>query len=227
VQYRFGSFVLDYGTRQLLLDGGEVHLSPKAFDLLTILIDNRPRVVSKADLLEQLWPSTFVEETNLAGLVTEIRRGLGDSAAQPVFVRTIYRFGYRFVGEILAGETVTAPSAPGSRPCLVFENRQVALMEGPNVVGRAPDATIQCEAAGVSRHHARLVLAHGEAILEDLGSKNGTYLRDERVTSARLSDGDEIRLGTARLTFCLEPPLAPTATVATVPDATATNKSSN
>ncbi|MEO5898437.1 MAG: FHA domain-containing protein [Vicinamibacterales bacterium] len=225
MQYHFGGYVLDAGTRQLLFEGAEVHLSPKAFDLLTTLIDNRPRVVSKAELLEQLWPSTFVEETNLAGLVAEIRRGLVDSATRPTFVRTVYRFGYRFVGEVIARETVIAPRATGSRPCLVFDNRQVALMEGANIVGRAPDAAIQCDAAGVSRHHARIVPAHGEAILEDLGSKNGTYLRDDRVTSARLLDGDEIRLGTARLTFCLEPPFAATDTVATTPTEKSTTKS--
>ena len=80
VSYRFGRFVLDCDTRQLLRDGSEVHLSPKAFELLAILLANQPRAVSKTELQERLWPSTFVEETNLAGLVAEIRRALGDSA---------------------------------------------------------------------------------------------------------------------------------------------------
>jgi hypothetical protein len=168
--------------------------------------------VSKAELQERLWPSTFVEETNLAGLVAEIRRALGDSATQPVFLRTVYRFGYRFIGEVVDAEgSLAAPAA--LRPWVVFENRQTMLLEGANVIGRAPDATIQCEAAGVSRHHARIVVSRGEATLEDLGSKNGTYLHRERVTSARLSDGDEIRLGTARLTFRMNVPLSPTETV--------------
>ena len=91
------------------------------------------------------------------------------------------------------------------------------LLEGANVIGRATDATIQCDATGVSRHHARIVVSKGEATLEDLGSKNGTYLRSQRITSARLSDGDEIRLGTASLTFRIKPPLGPTETVATDP----------
>src|SRR5688572_26940475 len=99
VVYRFGRFVLDYDTRQILADGGEIHLSPKAFELLALLLANRPRAVSKTELQERLWPSTFVEETNLAGLVAEIRRALDDSATEPVFVRTVYRFGYRFVGD--------------------------------------------------------------------------------------------------------------------------------
>lgn len=212
MSYRFGPFVLDTETRQLLLDGAEVHLSPKAFELLTILLGSRPRAVSKAELQERLWPSTFVEETNLAGLVAEIRRALGDSAVRPVFVRTVYRFGYRFVGETV--ERGEPPAVPGSpRPILVVENREMVLLEGANVVGRAPDATIRCDAAGVSRYHARILVSHGEATIEDLGSKNGTYLQGGRIASARLSDGDVIRLGTARLTFRIASPLGPTETV--------------
>jgi DNA-binding winged helix-turn-helix (wHTH) protein len=225
VAYRFGRFMLDYDARQLLLDADEVHLTPKAFELLAVLLRNRDRVMSKAELQERLWPSTFVEETNLAGLVAEIRRAIGDSATSPGFLRTMYRIGYRFVGEVV--ETRAAgPAVPsGSRPCLVVENRVALLLEGLNVIGRAPDATIQCDAAGVSRHHARILVSEGEATLEDLGSKNGTYLQGTRITSARLSNGDEIRLGTALLTFRTEPPIGPTETVVTTADDGSTSES--
>jgi DNA-binding winged helix-turn-helix (wHTH) protein len=212
VSYRFGRFVLDCDTRQLLGDGEEVHLSPKAFELLTVLLENRPRAMSKAELQERLWPSTFVEEANLAGLVAEIRRALDDSATQPAFLRTVYRFGYRFVGDVLADSAAPRASS-GPRPCLIFQDRQFVLLEGANVIGRAPDAAVRCDATGVSRYHARILVVNGEATLEDLGSKNGTYLRRERVRSARLSDGDEIRLGTASLVFRLESPPGPTETV--------------
>ena len=215
VSYRFGPFTLDYGTRQLLSDADEIHLSPKAFELLTILLANRPRAVSKAELQERLWPSTFVEETNLAGLVAEIRRALADSATRPVFLRTVYRFGYRFVGEVVESDAGPRAMPAGPRPCVVFENRQTLLLEGANIIGRASDSTIQCDATGVSRHHARILVSTGEATLEDLESKNGTYLHGERIMSARLADGDEIRLGTARLTFRIKPPLGPTETVTT------------
>lgn len=211
--YRFGSFTLDGDTRQLLLNDDEIHLSPKAFELLTMLLASRPRAVSKAELQQQLWPSTFVEETNLAGLVAEIRRALHDAATTPTFVRTVYRFGYRFVGEASEGARATRTEPPRARPCLVFENRQVALMEGANVIGREPDATIQCDSPGVSRYHARIVLSNGEATVEDLGSKNGTFVKGERITSARLSDGDEIRLGAVSLIFRMAPPTHPTETV--------------
>ena len=225
VSYCFGQFVLDYDTRQLLLDGQEIHLSPKALEFLAILLKNRSRAVSKTELQERLWPSTFVEETNLAGLAAEIRRALGDSATNPEFVRTVYRFGYRFVGEVVESGAPARAVLSGPRPCLLFEDRQAPLMEGANVIGRAPDATIQCDVAGVSRHHARILVSKGEATLEDLGSKNGTYLQRKRISSARLSDGDEIRLGKACLTFRVEPPLGPTETVVTDPNEPFTDES--
>lgn len=213
VSYHFGRFALDYGTRQLLVDGREIRLSPKALELLTILLQNRPRAVSKADLQERLWPSTFVEETNLAGLVAEIRRALGDSATQPAYVRTVHKFGYRFVGDVVEREAVRAPTPPGPQLSVTFDNRRSVLLDGANVIGRAPDATIVCDAAGVSRYHARILVASGTATIEDLGSKNGTFVRGERAVSAGLSDGDEIRLGAARLTFRIQSPLEPTDTV--------------
>ena len=214
VPHRFGDFTFDYETRQLLHGHDEIHLSPKAFELLGILIVSRPRAVSKTELLERLWPETFVEETNLAGLVAEIRRALDDSATRPTFLRTVYRFGYRFVGDVIEAAPVSQAKGPGARMCLVVEKRQVALLEGVNVIGRAPDATIQFDVTGVSRHHARILVSKGEATLEDLGSKNGTFVGRTRVTSARLSDGDEIRLGQLTMTFRVEAPQGPTETVA-------------
>ena len=208
--YRFGRAVLDYEARQLLVDGVEMHLSPKALEMLVILIRNRSRAVPKRELLEQLWPSTFVEETNLASLAAEIRRALGDSAREPAFVRTMHRFGYRFVSDVVEGDATPAVT----RACLEFENRKLMLLEGPNVIGRAADAAIQCDVAGVSRHHARIIVSKHDVTLEDLGSKNGTYLRRQRITSARLSDGDEIRIGKASLIFRIEAVSGETETVA-------------
>lgn len=215
---RFGRFALDTDTRQLLADGSEVHLSPKAFELLVVLVRNRARAMPKAELQETLWPSTFVEETNLASLVAEIRRAMGDSAAEPAFVRTVHRFGYRFVGEVVDSPGPSAVSAHRARPFLVVDRRKKMLLDGVNVIGRAPDATIQCDVPGVSRRHARIVVSGDGATLEDLGSKNGTYVGRERVTTARLSDGDEIRVGNASLTFHVDRPLDPTETVVMDPE---------
>src|SRR5262249_15366060 len=120
VAYRFGRFVLDCDTRELRRDGAEIRVSPKAFELLAMLVRNRTRAVSKAELLEKLWPSTFVEETNLASLAAEIRRALADDASAPAFLRTIHRFGYRFVSEVAESEPALA-GRPVAKPCLIHE----------------------------------------------------------------------------------------------------------
>jgi DNA-binding winged helix-turn-helix (wHTH) protein len=214
VVYRFGDFTLDEGTRQLSVGALEVHLSPKAFELLTFLLAHRARAVSKAEVQEHLWPATFVEETNIAGLIAEIRRALRDPASSPVFVRTVYGFGYRFVAEVTEDRDAPRPLAPRVTLCLVFEGREIVLMEGVNVIGRETDATIQLDARGVSRHHARVLVSHGEATLEDLSSKNGTHVNGQRIAAAvRLSDGDDILLGTAHLKFRAASLASPTETI--------------
>jgi DNA-binding winged helix-turn-helix (wHTH) protein len=214
VKFCFDRFILDSDTRQLLHDRDEVHLSPKAFDLLLVLVDNRSRAMSRAELQKQLWPSTFVLDTNLASLIAEIRRGLGDTAEDPRFLRTIHRFGYWFIGGVRGDPVVIGSAAPAVKYWLVWETRQVPLSEGENIVGRAPDAAVWIDAPGVSRHHARIVLTGPDATVEDLGSKNGTFVGGHPVTAAyRLSDGDQIRLGSVVITFRIPPPVGSTDTV--------------
>ena len=135
--YRFAKFLLDGDTRQLFADGTEVHLSPKAFELLRILIQHRSRALAKAELQDLLWPSTFVGETNLATLVAEIRRTLGDSAQNSHFVRTVHRFGYRFVAEIREGTPTGAGAAGTARMWIALGDRRFFLSDGTFVIGRA------------------------------------------------------------------------------------------
>ena len=214
VSYRFGEFTLNTATRQLLLNDAEVHLSPKAFELLAALLANRSRAVPKAELQERLWPDTFVEETNLASLVAEIRRALRDRAAQPLFVRTVYGFGYRFIGQLSTEEIEVRASPSQARCFLASDQREMMLMEGANVIGRALDATIQIDSPGVSRYHARILVSAAGAMLEDVNSKNGTFLNGNRITTpVALADGSEIRLGTVTLTFRVASPTSRTATV--------------
>src|SRR6476620_6687881 len=98
----FGPFTLNFETRQLSRDDSEVHLSTKAFDLLTMLIRDRPNVVSKVVLQQRLWPDTFVAEANLSNLVVEIRQALDDSSREPPYIRTVHRVGYAFCGQVTA-----------------------------------------------------------------------------------------------------------------------------
>ena len=119
MQVSFGEFVLDLDSRELRRGVEPVRMSPKAFQLLEILVTNRPKALSKADLQDRLWPDTFVVEKNLANLVSEIRQALGDSPSSG-FIRTVPRYGYAFHETILedhepsACATASARSAPGS-----------------------------------------------------------------------------------------------------------------
>ena len=105
MQVRFGPFVLDSESRELLRDSSRVPLSPKAFDLLCILVAGRPKAISKGELQDRLWPATFVVEKNLANLVSEIRDAIGDDPSDPRFIRTVPRFGYAFRETVHRTET--------------------------------------------------------------------------------------------------------------------------
>ena len=113
----FGDFVLDPDARELRRGTGPVLLSPKAYQLLELLVLNRPRALSKSVLQDRLWPDTFVVDKNLVNLIAEIRLALGDDAARPRFVRTIHRFNYAFrdsIPEPSAAASLFTASAPNS-----------------------------------------------------------------------------------------------------------------
>ena len=116
MQVSFGEFVLDLDSRELRRGAEPVRLSPKAFQLLEILVTNRPKALSKADLQDRLWPDTFVVEKNLANLVSEIRQVLGDSPSSG-FIRTVPRYGYAFHETILEDHEprLAPPPAPPRR----------------------------------------------------------------------------------------------------------------
>jgi DNA-binding winged helix-turn-helix (wHTH) protein len=202
VTFRFDTFVLDEGSRQLLRGAGDVHLSPKAFDLLLHLIRTRPRAVSKTELHDHLWPDTFVTDASLGMLVTEIRTALGDKARRPRFVRTVHRFGYAFQGDVTEISDLRRTARAGIVCWLVSATRQFMLEAGENMVGRDPRAAVWLDSPGISRHHARITVEASHVLVEDLGSKNGTHVRGQPVIEPTpLADGDEIRFGSMSLMF--------------------------
>jgi DNA-binding winged helix-turn-helix (wHTH) protein len=199
---RFGEFTVDRDTRRLTRAETEIHLSPKAFELLLILVGSRPRAVSKADLQAQLWPDAFVTEANLPGLVNEIRTALGDNPRRPRFVRTLHGFGYAFDAPREDAAPQHATGSTNTTTYWILGEGRSRLVEGTNVIGRDAEANIWLDRPGISRLHARIVIGTDGATLEDLGSTNGTWLRGERVVAPTpLRDGDDIRLGPVAVTF--------------------------
>lgn len=200
MRLRFGEVTFDPEARLLLRGPEPVHLAPKSFDLLALLLRERPRALSREELIAALWPGTFVTESNLTSLVTDVRTAVGDHAKPPAFIRTHHGFGYSFSGEV-----VTEPSAKtgsGVRCWLVWGLNVLHLSGGENVLGRDPDAPVWIGDPSVSRRHARILVEGEDASLEDLGSKNGTYFGVNRIEGRiHLRDGDELRVGSVALVF--------------------------
>ncbi len=201
----FGSFVFDSATRELLRDGERLHVSPKAFDVLQLLLEKRPEVVSKAELHDRVWAGAFVGDANLTVVVAEIRQALGDDSKDARFIRTVHRVGYAFCGDARAVDSASprrARAAGAPRCWLSWNDQTLPLAAGENILGRDPRSDVWVDASGVSRRHARVFVAAGEVTIEDLGSRNGTFVKSRGVAGpVALSDGDEIELGSVVLTF--------------------------
>jgi len=167
--YRFGEFTFDCGSRLLTRGGAKKHLSPKAQQLLELLLAARPRVLSRETLYDEIWPSTFVCETNLASIVNEVRRALGDNVRASRYIRTVHGFGYAF-----CGEAATSVDRPPVTAMLLCGERRHFLREGENSVGRGQDCQVVMPEATISRRHALITVYDDTASISDLDSKNGT-----------------------------------------------------
>ncbi len=196
----FEECVLDVDQHELTRAGRVVPLSPKAFCLLEVLVERRPGVVAKTELRRRVWPDGVAGGTTLARLVNEVRSAIGDDARSGRLIRTVPRVGYAFAGTAI--EEAGLPRAQAGTCALQWGTRQVPLSPGENVIGRAADAVISVASPKVSRRHARILVAGGRATLEDLGSRNGTYLGERRIEApTELKHGDLIRIGPVLLMF--------------------------
>jgi DNA-binding winged helix-turn-helix (wHTH) protein len=200
----FRGFEFDVAARRLCRGSHEIHVTPKAFELLALLIERRPHAVAKGEIHDRLWPGTFVAEITLHSLVSELRHALGDRAGKPRIIRTKHGYGYAFISPVEESDR-PSPSAPRRLwGWLIGESARLSLFEGDNVLGRGVDDVIEVASSTVSRRHASIRLNEEEAWLEDLGSKNGTFVNDANVTGrVKLAEGDRVRLGSARFTFRL------------------------
>jgi DNA-binding winged helix-turn-helix (wHTH) protein len=202
VRVQFEEFVLDDRTRELRRDDRPVHLSPKALQLLELLIRRRPEAIPKAELMAEVWAGTHVTEASLASTVAELRAALADQKSSPRFIRTVHGFGYAFCAEAAVARAHRAGSASGTTFRLIWNRREIQLAEGENVLGRDRDAVVWLDSSTVSRRHARITITGGQAVIEDLGSRNGTWVRGRKVEAPTpLADHDELKVGSVVLVF--------------------------
>ncbi len=204
MRLKFGDFVFDRDTRELIRSGQSLSISPKAFALLDLLIECRPKAASKADIRSRLWPDVHVSDANIANLVLELRSAMADDARGPRVIRTVARFGYAFIAPVVPERSRVGMElrARGVVYRLVWGRREIALDPGDNLIGRDSGAIVWIDDESVSRRHARISIGQEGASIEDLGSKNGTYVGGDRIRGpARLNDRDVVKVGPAALTL--------------------------
>lgn len=200
--YVFGDCRFDVWSRTLERGEEALHLTPKAFEVLRILIEARPRVVPKAELMGRLWPETFVAEANLPILVGEVRQAIGDDTKASRLIKTHHAVGYAFVGDVreLTSRAAQAEAAPLA--VLTVGRRRLVLFVGENIIGRDLDVDVRLNDLSVSKRHARMMLDAAGVTIEDLQSKNGTFVNDvliDRVTG--LGTAARLRFGSLHAEF--------------------------
>jgi DNA-binding winged helix-turn-helix (wHTH) protein/TolB-like protein/tetratricopeptide (TPR) repeat protein len=138
LSYEFAAFRLDPAERRLLRDGEPVALTPKAFDLLVVLVENGGHLLSKEDLLARVWPDQFVEEGNLSFNISELRKALGEGADGRRYIETVRKKGFRFVASVEEiREAEASPAVQGEVPA---SSAQTVVEAGPRPAERSADA---------------------------------------------------------------------------------------
>jgi DNA-binding winged helix-turn-helix (wHTH) protein len=197
---RFGKFDFDPVTRRVRCEGVDIHLAPKAFELLAALLDGAPRVVSKRELHARLWPGGAVADATLVALIKQLRAALDDRDRAAPLIRTVHRVGYAL--EIsLAQREQSMPSVAAR--WLTVGQRRLSLATGENIVGRDEAASVRLDDPVVSRRHARILVSSSGAHIEDLGSKNGTFIDGQPIAAGPmpLRDGIQLAFGTVRVIY--------------------------
>jgi len=176
-----------------------VRLRPRVMEVLLYLVNRAGEVVSKSELVDAVWPGGFVADNTVTHAIQEIRAAFGDDAVAPRYVETVHRRGYRLIPS--AKEAASVPGGgtlDGARVVLRGDNCEVFLAEGENIIGRAGDAHVTVDSSKVSRRHARILVTPRGVTIEDLGSKNGTFVGSVPIDGPiPLVDGDVVRIGSA------------------------------
>src|SRR6185503_8082189 len=199
--YRFGSFILDTDQRVLFREDKPVPLTPKVFDTLLILVEKKGRIVEKDELMNRLWPDTFVEETNLTFNIKQLRKLLGDDARQPVYVETVSRRGYRFIAnveELLTDDDVGQMTRrfESSARQSAAEPEPAARAETPDQVVAAPiPASTSGEAVSAASAESLPAITSTNSLTPPRPSSRGTTapLTSVSATTAAEQEGGGIK----------------------------------
>ena len=150
--YQFDGFRVDVSERLLFKENREISLTPKVFDTLLVLLENSSHVLTKKELMEQVWPDSFVEENNLAQNISILRKALGEGNEGEPYIQTIPKRGYRFVADVKttgAGEDQTLIVRERTRARIIVEHEDdeqtralKTLIPGARVIDVSPTQVI-------------------------------------------------------------------------------------
>src|ERR1043165_483760 len=128
--YEFGRFRCDPPEHLLLCEGKPVALAPKAFEILVVLIQSKGRLLTKDQLMQQVWPDSFVEESNLTVNISALRRALGESTGGEQYIETVPKVGYRFVAPVTEIENEPSVPEPVANP-VPIEKKEILPQAAP------------------------------------------------------------------------------------------------
>ena len=194
MRLRFDDFCIDLHRRELVQAELPVAISPKAFDLLVLLLEHSPKVLLASEACAALWPDAVIDTSRINGLVQEIREAIGDSDHR--MVRTMYGRGYTFAAPVVALHEL-----PVSECRLVIGQQMHDLPIGESIIGRDARATIRIDSSTISRRHACITIDSDRAKITDLLSHNGTFVNGQRIQATELNDGDEVTFGSVKTKF--------------------------
>lgn len=203
---RFAEFELDLAAYTLWRGGERVRVQRLPMELLTELVAARGSLVERAQIQSALWGAeVFVDqEAAINTAIRKLRRALGDDADHPRFIETVVGKGYRFVAPVheVPGRAAAAARPLFPRFVVRHAGTDFALREGDNLVGREPDAHVYIDHPSVSRRHAVIRIGHSQPLIEDLRSRNGTFVDGQRIEKPTpLQDEAIISTGPVILTF--------------------------
>lgn len=223
----FGEFELDVAAYALRRAGQRIKLEKIPMEVLVLLVQNAGILVNRTEIQAARWGSdVFVDQdAAINTAIRKIRRALGDDVEHPRFIETVVGMGYRFIapisgqsarmdarGDVDVGAVLSA-RVHGRLPnyLLTRGKRQFVLDRGENLLGRDPEATVYIDHPSVSRRHARISIHSARAVLDDLKSRNGTFLDGRQIERpTELHHGAIIGLGPITLTFVVLPAVAST-----------------
>jgi DNA-binding winged helix-turn-helix (wHTH) protein len=201
-RFRFGDFELDVAAFTLRREGTTVRLEKIPMEVLVLLVEQAGTLVDRDSLHAALWGSDVFLDRDAAinTAMRKIRKALAENADRPRFIETVVGKGYRFVGPIVRDTIVAESQVTDYR--LTRGTHAFALQPGENLIGRDPGVHVFLDHPSVSRRHARIFIAARQVVLEDLHSRNGTYVGGRGITSpTELHDGAVIGVGPITLTF--------------------------